>query len=390
MTRSTTTATPDPPPPPAPQRHPPPAAPLPPPPPARPPPPPPPPLPSSAPPPLPRPPPPPTPTTPAPTPPQTSPRLCLCIKEPHHLTRLPPLPPPSPRPPSASPTPARYPLSRSPPATQDERSAAVTEVLAALRELGVRLSLDDFGTGQASLAYLKQLPLGVKIDRAFVTSMATTTATPRTSARRSTSPARSLRRARPLAQRPLHEPRTSGNVPAEAATAGRRSCSGTGRRARRASPRAGPRARTRDGRSCRSPCLDPANGSGGRTIGCLDLGPAARRGERRWNVRPRPTSSSESTKRRSCERSDARTAARAEVVGHAGVRPLLGTAGDQPGRRRWADPREARWRARRACRPRTRCRRRRARAGRSPCGRSGRRGSPRRRVVDPDELRERP
>ena len=43
------------------------------------------------------------------------------------------------------------------------------EVLRRLRELGVRLSLDDFGTGHSSLAYLKRLPLDeVKIDRAFV------------------------------------------------------------------------------------------------------------------------------------------------------------------------------------------------------------------------------
>ena len=43
------------------------------------------------------------------------------------------------------------------------------EVLRRLRALGVRLSLDDFGTGHSSLAYLKRLPLDeVKIDRAFV------------------------------------------------------------------------------------------------------------------------------------------------------------------------------------------------------------------------------
>jgi diguanylate cyclase (GGDEF)-like protein len=46
------------------------------------------------------------------------------------------------------------------------------EVLDRLRALGVRLSLDDFGTGQSSLSYLKRLPLDeVKIDRAFVSGI---------------------------------------------------------------------------------------------------------------------------------------------------------------------------------------------------------------------------
>ena len=47
-----------------------------------------------------------------------------------------------------------------------------TEVLDRLRALGVRLSLDDFGTGHSSLAYLKRLPLDeVKIDRGFVSGI---------------------------------------------------------------------------------------------------------------------------------------------------------------------------------------------------------------------------
>jgi diguanylate cyclase (GGDEF)-like protein len=43
-----------------------------------------------------------------------------------------------------------------------------------LRDLGVRLSVDDFGTGASSLSYLRQLPVQeIKIDDSFVQGMAT-------------------------------------------------------------------------------------------------------------------------------------------------------------------------------------------------------------------------
>ena len=43
-----------------------------------------------------------------------------------------------------------------------------------LSEMGVRLAVDDFGAGYSSLSYLRRLPVDeVKIDRSFVTGMAT-------------------------------------------------------------------------------------------------------------------------------------------------------------------------------------------------------------------------
>jgi len=53
----------------------------------------------------------------------------------------------------------------------DNQNVMLTQ-LARLRDIGVKISIDDFGTGFSSLAYFRDLPVDeIKIDKSFVMHM---------------------------------------------------------------------------------------------------------------------------------------------------------------------------------------------------------------------------
>ena len=60
----------------------------------------------------------------------------------------------------------------------DEQGILLTEKMQLLKEYGIRISLDDFGTGFSSLSYLKKLPINtLKIDKSFTDTLLTDSAT---------------------------------------------------------------------------------------------------------------------------------------------------------------------------------------------------------------------
>ena len=146
--------------------------------------------------------------------------------------------------------------STSPRARSWSSRPAARAALERLREIGVRLAIDDFGVGRSSLAHLGRLPVDeIKVDRSFVVAMDADAATPRSYSRRSRSGARSASGRSRRASR------------ARRRWTGSRPWAVTGRRAS-PSPSPCPRATCPAG---------PRRGAGGRTTGARRSRPERRR-----------------------------------------------------------------------------------------------------------------